>query len=560
MKKEAQMFKSMSIRKKLFMIFGISQLVSIIALVAGYIGISMLSSSFDGLYNNAVVPFSELGSIKVALERDIIRQTKDLKEGKVSSDGNQTLENIYAQSLEKIQNAEKTLQDNWGAYAASNITDEERTKLEDVNVVMGQTIVSIQTLEKIVKDKDFSALMDFTESEMPLYIEVLPSKIDMLVEIQMKHASEINESAKSQKVVAKWVPLIVFLIGAVVSATFVLLVIRYILSSIEKLTAKMEDVAVKNDFRLKEVDESEISDEIGIALKKFKSLVKNVNKALKEAKRAAEDNHLVSQELSKSSLSIGNAVDSEARFIHQTHDLVGQINSIIADTTMKAESSSSSLTAANKELDNARTSVLSVTGNIRKTSEEQELLSKKIADLSQNANEVKQILVVIAGIADQTNLLALNAAIEAARAGEHGRGFAVVAEEVRKLAEKTQDSLVEINTTVTTIADAIDEVCESIAKNTSSVKKIAVTSNEVERTIHFVVDNMSGIVGSTIDSTKDLVQINELAINIKQAMEKARLISSSNARGVQEIASTGESLAVQSDNLKSKLETFVTHD
>jgi len=554
------MFKSMSIRKKLFMIFGISQLVSIIALVAGYIGISMLSSSFDGLYNNAVVPFSELGSIKVALERDIIRQTKDLKEGKVSSDGNQTLENIYAQSLEKIQNAEKTLQDNWGAYAASNITDEERTKLEDVNVVMGQTIVSIQTLEKIVKDKDFSALMDFTESEMPLYIEVLPSKIDMLVEIQMKHASEINESAKSQKVVAKWVPLIVFLIGAVVSATFVLLVIRYILSSIEKLTAKMEDVAVKNDFRLKEVDESEISDEIGIALKKFKSLVKNVNKALKEAKRAAEDNHLVSQELSKSSLSIGNAVDSEARFIHQTHDLVGQINSIIADTTMKAESSSSSLTAANKELDNARTSVLSVTGNIRKTSEEQELLSKKIADLSQNANEVKQILVVIAGIADQTNLLALNAAIEAARAGEHGRGFAVVAEEVRKLAEKTQDSLVEINTTVTTIADAIDEVCESIAKNTSSVKKIAVTSNEVERTIHFVVDNMSGIVGSTIDSTKDLVQINELAINIKQAMEKARLISSSNARGVQEIASTGESLAVQSDNLKSKLETFVTHD
>ncbi|KJR45838.1 Methyl-accepting chemotaxis protein [Desulfosporosinus sp. I2] len=149
-----------------------------------------------------------------------------------------------------------------------------------------------------------------------------------------------------------------------------------------------------------------------------------------------------------------------------------------------------------------------VVGQMKDIENQVHNLSRVIGQVDEKSEEIATTVQIIDSIAQQTNLLALNAAIEAARAGENGRGFAVVAEEVRKLAEQVQTSLVEISQRVNEMQQASQSAHQGMKSSVESVNQGSIYLKEIS-------DQFSIILTSVEEST-------ELAQNIEMTVQKVQ--------------------------------------
>lgn len=297
-------------------------------------------------------------------------------------------------------------------------------------------------------------------------------------------------------------------------------------------------------------------DEIGKVIAYINKFIEKIHHTVTEVGKAAEKTKITSQKILSNSTEIIKIAHLQTKMVQESKDLVTQVEQEI-DVSKQLAIQTTEDTKANLDvLTQMSRSLNKVVDAIYLAREEEIEMSGRINSLANETLKIKDVLQMIKDIAEQTNLLALNAAIEAARAGEHGRGFAVVADEVRKLAERTQRSLTEIDATISVVVQSVGDVSENMTKNAENIKQISDNAIEVKN----IADETQQKTVITIETSKKAsmaaVEISYMTKSLIKKMNETMKVTLQNENISDGLIHIANELASASEALDEQMRGF----
>ena len=566
---------NLKVAKKLMLLTAVLMVALVCVGGVGYYFLNKTNDSLSQMYNEKIIALELINDNRVLARR---------VEANLFSLMLATNESEDKALVEAINANVKTFDENLTAFEKMPIDSRAREEVKEIRAVLGKyrdargEVIALAT-----QNKNAEAYAVYNQ-KAKVFADEFIKKLIVLGEETKKSAEDMNKQNQKDFAFAN-----VLFIAIIVSSILLGVVLSYLI--IKRITKRLDDVVVfmetvsHGDFTRK-VSEENMQDksEFGVVSKAISAMNKSISDLIRniadtseqlaasaeELTASAEQSSLASTQVAHSITSVAQGAVSQTHAIDTTSATVQTLSAGLEEAAASAQEVTEKSVQASQTANEGGKTVVQAVSQMKHIQETVTFSAQVVDKLGESSQEIGQIVDAISGIAAQTNLLALNAAIEAARAGEQGRGFAVVAEEVRHLAEQSQDAAKKITGLISEIQRDTAKAVAAMENGTKEVEigvDVVTSAGNAFQNIEVIVGHvaeqmqeMSTVIEHMAQGSQQIVtavaEIDSLSKKASSEAENVAAITEEQSASSEEIASSSQSLAHMAQDMQSAINQF----
>ncbi|HCM47730.1 MAG TPA: hypothetical protein DIS98_09600 [Colwellia sp.] len=369
----------------------------------------------------------------------------------------------------------------------------------------------------------------------------------VIVEIIKEEPLLLDKLLRSTIITSAIFIIIIFILASSVSANLLPL-IAYIIDVMKVISSGQLDRRVGFSGE----------DEFGQLGGAIDSTIANIRDLIDVITNSVTTLNLTTKSIGEQSGGVLDTLDEQHAQIDMIATAISQLSITIQEVSQNSSNADTLTVESDAQAQQAQSRVNQTIKSITSLSESVNNASSAVKELEVNSEKIGSVVSVIRSISEQTNLLALNAAIEAARAGEQGRGFAVVADEVRNLAQRTQDATIEIQKMIEELQSGSGQVASHMKNSVVYAESGVEHVNEFVIDIEKIVENVNSLSSMNELISMALKEQSEVTETINGSIHTIRDISTQNLEQIQTTITGNKKTSETTNELVEALKKYHT--